>query len=245
MHFVCRLLIGTAILGGGTFDTATADEHLLLYFHQRPPYSWLDDSSNVVGVVAEPVEAAMRAAGVAFTWAALPSARQMEMVKRDEALACGLGWFKRPERLEFARFSAPVYRDRRMVIIARNTDARFIGAPSIDTLFRDGALTLLTKVGYSYGAAMDAKIAALDPPREVTSTDNRHMLDMIALNRADYMLMAAEEADHLLRGDSDIAAALASYQFEGAPEGEARYLMCSNMVPQALLDRFNAALAAP
>jgi polar amino acid transport system substrate-binding protein len=244
-HITMKRLIGAILFLLLVGDrSALADGHLLLYFHQRPPYSWLDDSSNVVGVVAEPAERALRKAGIHFSWAAMPSARQMETIKNNEEKACGVGWFKRPEREEFARFSQPIYHDRDMVIVARRADIRLRDDPSIETLFRDPDLTLLTKVGYSYGAVMDAKLAELRPRREETATDNLHMLDMIALGRADFTLMSAEEADHLLQIPGPTSNTLATYTFSGAPKGEERYLMCSKQVPQTMINAFNAALNA-
>lgn len=198
----------------------------------------------MVGVVAEPAAKALEAAGISFTWAAMPSARQMETIKKGDAAACGLGWFKRPDREEFALFSAPIYHDRRMVIVARLNDPRFLGDPNIEDLFKMKDLRLLTKTGYSYGAVMDEKIAANKPTRDETSTDNFHMLDMVALDRADFMLISAEEADYLLSQKRETASQLATFPFADAPDGEARYLMCTKMVPQDLLDRFNKALTA-
>lgn len=225
-------------------QSAAADENLTVYFHQRPPYSWLDDASNVVGVVAEPTAKALQLAGIDFTWAAMPSARQMETIKKGDAAACGLGWFKRPDREEFALFSAPIYHDRRMVIVARNNDPRFLGDPRIEDLFKMKELRLLTKTGYSYGATMDEKIATNKPTQDETSTDNFHMLDMVALDRADFMLISAEEADYLLGQKRETASQVTTYPFENAPDGEARYLMCTKLVPQDVLDRFNQALVA-
>lgn len=235
--FVLALFIWTGVSG------AAQAEDLIVYFHDRPPYSWRDSTGNMKGVVAEPAERALQSAGIAFKWELLPSARQMEVIKGNELGACGLGWFKRPEREAFARFSAPIYHDKRMIIIARSNDGRFLDQPQILTLFARKDLTLLTKVGYSYGSYVDAQLKSLAPMREETSTDNFHMLDMIALGRADYMLMSSEEAEYLLREHSPAVESLRDYPLLDAPEGEARYLMCTPRVPQSLIDRFNAALS--
>lgn len=224
----------------GAADVRADD--LTIFFHTRPPYSWRDEGGRLHGLVAEPAEQALAAAAIPYKWEELPSARQLETIKIGQVIACGLGWFKRPEREKFAHFSAPVYRDKRMLIIARENDTRFAGTPPISVLFGRKDLTLLTKVAYSYGAYMDGKLKALTPTRQETSTDNLHMLDMIALGRADYMLMSAEEADYVLASAGDTAKALTAYPFLDAPEGEARYLMCAKRVPQEWLDRFNAAL---
>lgn len=233
----------TAMIAGAM--NAARAEDLVVYFHERPPYSWRDASGEMHGLVAEPTEQALLAAKIAFKWEQLPSARQAEIIKGNGLAACGIGWFKRPERELFAAFSAPIYRDDRMVVIARRGDERFDGEPSLPSLFARRDIALLTKVGYSYGGYVDGQIKRLAPVFQETSTDNLHMLDMIALGRADYMLMSREEADYLLAGRSTTLGPLSAYRFMDAPAGEARYLMCSPRVPQSLLDRFNAALGKP
>lgn len=232
------LIVMATVVGAGQ---AQADD-LIIFFHDRPPYSWRDDSGKLQGLVVDPAEQALKAASIPFKWDEVPSARQMETIKLGEVAACGLGWFKRPDREVFARFSAPVYRDKKMVIIARRDETEFVGNRPIGTFFNLPNLILLVKTGYSYGAFMDAKIDTLNPKRLSTSTDNLHMLDMIALDRADYMLMSAEEAEFVLKRGSNTTNALMTYPFQDAPEGEARHLMCTKLVPQDLLDRFNAAL---
>jgi polar amino acid transport system substrate-binding protein len=142
---------------------AWAEDDLVIYFHQRAPYSAKQADGSVKGITADIVTQAMSVAGVPYRWEELPSARQMEVLKRDQGPACGLGWFKRPEREAFAKFTAAIYRDLPTIVVARASDGRFAGMPSIDALFADKTLTLLTKTGYSYGAELDKKIAAQKP----------------------------------------------------------------------------------
>jgi len=223
---------------------AFAEDPLVLFFHQRPPYAWADEANTVKGLVAEPAERALRQAGIDFSWVSMPSARQIETLKTNTVKACGVGWFQLPEREIFARFSAPLYRDRGIVIIAREDDARFNGNPPIDRLFGDPELILLTKIGYSYGAMLDAKVATLRPRQEKITDDDSHMLDLLAFDRADYLLMPSEEADYLLHARKDAGSKLATFTFADAPVVEERRLMCSKQVPQSLIDRFDAALGA-
>jgi len=242
-------LIRAALAAVVAFIAATgvvcAEDDLVIYFHQRPPYSAKQADGSVKGITADIVTQAMSVAGIPYRWEELPSARQMEVLKRDEDKACGLGWFKRPEREEFAKFSAAIYHDLPTIVVARATDQRFAGTPSIDALFADKSLTLLTKTGYSYGGEIDGKIATQKPNARADASDNRIMLGMVSRERVDYMIMAEEEAKDLLT-QSDIAGSgLAIYHLANPPAGEYRYLMCSKSVPDDLIARINQAITPP
>jgi uncharacterized protein (TIGR02285 family) len=225
--------------------SASADDALTLYYHERPPYSAKQPDGDVRGITADIVAEVMSTAGIAYHWEDLPSARQMEVIKRDEGMACGLGWFKRPDREAFAKFSAPIYHDLPTAVVARADDKRFAGSPSLDALFRDQSLTLLTKTGYSYGVEIDAKIADLKPNARADASDNRIMLGMVGKSRVDYMIMAEEEAKDLLSQAEFAQAGLAIYHLANPPVGEYRYLMCSQSVPDALIEKINAAIKPP
>ncbi len=234
------ILVSFAALAG-----AAAADDLVIYFHQRPPYSAKQADGSVKGITADIVTQAMSKVGIAYRWEELPSARQMEVLKRNESQACGLGWFKRPEREAFAKFTAAIYRDLPTIVVARAKDQRFAGNPSIDALFGDPSLTLLTKTGYSYGAEIDQKIADQKPKTRADAADNRIMLGMVSRERVDYMIMAEEEAKDLL-SQSDLAdAGLAIFHLANPPAGEFRYLMCSKSVPDDLIARINQAILPP
>jgi uncharacterized protein (TIGR02285 family) len=234
-----------AVLGLAALNAtpASADD-LTLYYHERPPYSTKQADGSVRGLLADIADQAMRSAGIAYHWEDLPSARQLEMIKRNEGEACGLGWFKRPEREGFAKFTLAIYHDLPTIVVARSDDPRFSGAPMIDALFRDKSLLLLTKTGYSYGAEIDAKLAADAPNLRRDPSDNRTMLVMISRKRVDYMIMAEEEAKDLLT-DPELGKAVAIYHLGDAPPGEYRYLMCSQSVPDDVIARINQAIKPP
>ena len=235
-------LAAIALLASGA--QAWGDD-LVIYYHERAPYSARQADGKVRGITADIVAQAMSAAGVPYRWEELPSARQMEVIKRDAAPACGLGWFKRPDRETFAKFSAAIYHDLPTIVVARAGDARFAGTPRIDVLFADKTLTLLTKTGYSYGAEIDGKIAAQKPNARADASDNRIMLGMVSKSRVDYMIMAEEEAKDLLSQADFADAGLAIYRLANPPAGEYRYLMCSKSVPDDVIARINRAITPP
>jgi uncharacterized protein (TIGR02285 family) len=237
-----RILLAAVLALVAFTGGAWAEDELVIYYHQRAPYSARQADGSVRGITADIVAKAMAAAGIPFRWEESPSARQMDVLQYDRVPACGLGWFKRPEREAFAKFSAAIYRDLPTIVLARAKDTRFAGMPSLDALFANKALTLLTKTGYSYGAVIDAKILAQKPKARADASDNRIMLGMVSRERVDYMIMAEEEAKDLLSQAEFADAGLAIYHLADPPEGEFRYLMCSKSVPDALITRINAAL---
>ena len=225
--------------------SAQAEDELTLYYHERPPYSAKQPDGSVRGITADIAAEALTVAGIPYRWENLPSARQMEVIKRAEGDSCGLGWFKRPDREGFAKFTAAIYHDLPTIVVARADDARFAGTPSIDALFADTALTLLTKTGYSYGTEIDGKIVAQKPNARADASDNRIMLNMVGKARVDYMIMAEEEAKDLLSQADFADAGLAVYHLANPPVGEYRYLMCSKSVPDAVIARINQAIKSP
>src|SRR5262249_18054259 len=108
-----------------TSGVARADDALILYYHERPPYSAKQPDGSVHGITADVAATALQAAGVTFRWADLPPARQLEVIRRGETRVCGLGWFKSPEREGFAKFTGPIYHDRPALVVARADDQRF------------------------------------------------------------------------------------------------------------------------
>lgn len=234
--------LGLAVLSGGV---AADEPSLTILFHVRPPYSELGAPAGVKGLLVAPIVRAMNKAELSAQWVEMPPARQTEEIKRAEAPVCGLGWFKRPEREAFAIFTAPIYQDKPSVVVARKDDPRFKSPATLQFLFADRSAKLIVKTGYSYGAVIDAWIQRLHPDSEETAVGNEAILNMIANGRRDYVIMAAEEAEYLLKRDAPFGETLQSVALTDAPEGEQRYLMCSKATPADTIARLNEALTDP
>jgi uncharacterized protein (TIGR02285 family) len=231
------------LIGLAASDAAAGEAHLTVLFHVRPPYAYYDAGQQVAGILAVPVSTALAKAGISADWVEMPPARQTEEIKRAKDAACGLGWFKRPEREAFAAFTDPIYRDRATIIVARKDDARFADGMSLEDSFQDASRTLIVKTGYSYGAEIDDWITKLQPHTQVSSSTNELLLGMLVQARGDYIIMAPEEAEDLLGSKAEFGSSLHAVQLSDAPDGELRYLMCSKATPAELITRFNKALA--
>jgi uncharacterized protein (TIGR02285 family) len=236
-------VLGLAAAATAAFLPARADHlPITIYFHVRPPYAEPGAPVGVKGLLVSPVIKALNEAGLEAQWVEMPPARQTEEIKRAVEPACGLGWFKRPDREEFAIFTAAIYKDRPSVIVTRKDDARFAAPAALERIFSDPRLKLLIKTGYSYGKIIDDWLQHYRPAAAESAGTNETMLNMNANSRNDYMIMAAEEADYLLERDAPLSAALHAITLNDAPEGEQRYLMCSKSVPADAIARLNAKL---
>lgn len=234
MHRAFRLLW---LVAGSA--TATA-QPLTLHYQERPPYSQMRVDGGVGGLVADPAADALARAGIPFTWALTPSQRQLALIQgADSDPQCGVGWFRSDERAALGRFSAPLYRDRPLAALMR-ADLAPPAETSAQALLADRRLRLLVKEGYSYGPRLDRQIAqsaSHGPAPQRTSVDPPQMARMLASGRADWMIVAPEEAQSLA------APGLRLVPLQDEPDGPTRHLYCSRAVPMAWMERIDRALS--
>jgi polar amino acid transport system substrate-binding protein len=216
---------------------AALAQTLTLHYQERPPYSSTQADGQVIGLVAAPAAAALERAGIAFRWALTPSQRQLALIQSGRGQHCGVGWFRTDERADKGQFSAALYRDHPLAALVRS-DAALPAGASAAALLQAGHLRLLVKDGYSYGPALDRLIAAQTVAPQRTSVDPPQMAQMLRSGRADWMIVAPEEAA-VLGGTG-----LRLHTLADAPQGSTRHLYCSTDVPTDWLARIDRALPA-
>jgi polar amino acid transport system substrate-binding protein len=231
--WLLSMMAGTAWAAVGD-----ADEPLTLHYQQRPPYSGLGANGAVQGLLVAPVENALRKAGLAFRWVQTPSNRQLALIQEGAGADCGLGWFRSTEREALGRFSAPIYRDKAWAALARPA-AALTEALSLREALASADVRVLTKEGYSYGTLVDAMLGAKGVRRVSTTAEASQMVPMLLAGRADWMLVAPEEADQLLALARVPAASLRLVTLRDLPAGAERHLYCNHAVPDAVLRRVN------
>ena len=223
--------------------SAAHGEALKILYEDRPPYYVTDDDGSVGGVVSARVDQALRKAAIAAVWLHRPSKRQIAAVKRGVDKVCTPGWFKNPERAAFAKFSAPVYRDRPQVIVFRADNAGRINHATLAALIADQNFILGAKDGYSYGDFVDGLIAARSPQMVRTTQNIGGMVQMLLARRFDYFIAAPEEFAVLSGAMGEAGGEIMSAELPDFPAGNRRYLMCSRKVADETIRRFNAALS--
>jgi polar amino acid transport system substrate-binding protein len=228
---------------------ALGTEPLLLLYNTRAPYMSPAADGGVTGLTADVAAYALRRARVPFKWVEVPSARQVFMIKENQIEVAGLGWYKNPERETFAKFSTALYQDKQIVVLARKDNPKFASIRTVEQLLSDRELTLLAKVGYSYGQFLDGQIAKLRPKTIAVTVENLNMIQMIDARRADYMFISPEEASVAIPLTGVRSADLQLLTPGDMPRGEKRYLMFSRMVSDetiklidTYIDEYNASL---
>lgn len=226
-------LLGTAASG--------QEEPLQVLFNQRPPYMRLDENGALVGLTASVVLYALEKAGVAYRLMELPSQRQMVQVQQNAGRIAAIGWFKNADREKFARFSRPLYQDKQIVVLARKDSAHPASKKTVGELLGDRKLSMLAKLGYSYGQFIDRKIAEYAPVKVEVSVENVSMIRMLYERRADYLFIAPEEASVVLAEAGYKPTEFQMITLSDMPLGEKRYLMYSPLVDErtiGLIDRY-------
>lgn len=225
--------------------SACADDtsaRVTLHYIQRPPYMTAT-GDGLTGLTGGPTFLAFKNAKIPFVLAETPFARQLHMLEINSGQDCMIGMFKKPEREVFARFTKPVYQDQPQVILtAAANEKRFARFASVTDLFNDKSMTLLVKLRYSYGVALDALIERYQPKVLATTDENLLMMKSIKLNQADYMFIAPEEAKVAIAAAGFVDSDFKQIRFKNMPDGEYRRIMCSKNVPDEIINKLNSAI---
>ena len=238
MGFISPLLA----IGVVAADVAAADGPITILIHERAPY-YVIESGQVGGIVAGPTADAFQAAGIEFAWREMASNRQLKFIEQNSEPVCATGWFKKPEREAFAKFTDAIYVDRPAVVLTRADNAGVIAHEAMTGILADATLRMGQKLGYSYGAFVDGAIAENGTPTVTTTQDNVGMVRMLLGRRFDYMIASFEEADGLIESVGAASADLIAVTMNDAPNGNARYILCSGRVDDGTIDALNEAIA--
>ncbi len=240
------VLVGRSILHDGAFDDHIADGEkerktnysLQLHFYERRPY-YIRYNDYVYGVIAQPIASMLNKMNISFNWVETPISKQLELIRENREPICAVGWFNTPERQEYAKFTRQIYRDGPLIALTRVMDRRIEDSGSLDRVLADSNLRLLLKNGYFYGSYVEDRLHEYNPSILKTNTSNIGMMEMVVNGRADYMLITEVEADDLLVHSSIDRNDFRKVHFKDVPLGNRRYLICSNMVGDDMIERIN------
>ena len=225
----------------GHAQSDRAGEPLAILYAERPPFNIAQPDGSVSGLVGAPAANALRAAGIAFTWEALPTNRSLYEVQANHRRVCGLGWYLTPERAQFARFSDPVSQDGPLVAVL----GRSYTGPhpaSFQALLNDGQPNFLLKAGALYTSGSTPLIDDTKIRVRWTSAGWPDIVQDVAEQHYDGTLLLEEEARYYIDNSVYKPGDLTMLRFPELPRGELRRLMCSKMVGEDTIRAINAAL---
>lgn len=251
---LCLLLLPLLLPDPALADTDTVAqassaprELAILAFH-RPPY-YTFDHGVPGGILVDAVRRVLDAANIPYHVTEMPPKRIVALFEQNAtAQACSPGWYRTREREQFARFSAPIYRNQPPAAVLRIDMAhRMDGARGLTALLATG-LRMVLRDGFSYGPALDEALARSRAPIYRSTAENAALLEMLASGRYDMTLMEQEEATELLRRSPRLLQTLQLVPLTGQNalpgQPQTRHLMCGRGVDEATMRRIDDAIAA-
>ncbi len=217
-----------------------AQEKITVNYNERPPYLVPGPDGAATGLTGTPAANAFKSAGIPVVWAKVPTTRQIAAVK-ESALHCAIGWFKTPEREQFAKFTKAIYRDKPWLVLANSSFALKDGIRLEEALSSKG-VRVLTKENFSYGPYIDGLLAKTKPNITVSNGTTSQMLQLINAKSVDFMFVSEEEADYLVEQAGLSMKNFRQVRFPDLPAGDKRYIMCSKQVPDEVIGKLNKAI---
>lgn len=214
---------------------------IILAYHERPPYYVTGEDNLLTGLVGGPARTAFQRSGLQFSIQRMPPGRQLNSIQNNTERICAVGWFKTPEREHYARFTWPLYQDKSSSMLTRADIELSSPNPTIHEVFATADLRLLTKQGYSYGEYIDSALQQTPPAIVTTNGSTGKMLEMIAAGKADYAVMATEEAEDAIV-TSGMPEIFRLVELRDVPQGNKRHIMCSRQVEPEEISRLNSAI---
>ena len=217
-------------------------EPLTVSYLERPPY-YYTQRGKAAGTLIELASEIFNDAGIEISFKPMPPKRIMRIIRGNSAPHCSVGWFKKPEREEFAKFSLPFYRNRPITLLTSADRTSFFASyQTLREVFSDDTLVMATISSFSYGPYIDELIKELPPKIHEIPGERIQLVRLIKKGRASYLLTAPEETEMLVKSAGFSQSAFVSIPLKDIPVGNKRYLMCSKKVSDKVIERFNRSL---
>jgi len=221
--------------GGGT---------LLVVHLEFPPYYYTTSTGQPEGFLLRKTANILRVAGIKPRFQSMPAKRILQLMRSEEPV-CSIGWFRTPQREQYAQFSRPIYRNKPLeVLYLISNEGIWHNRHALADILADRSISLGVLEGYSLGTAVDEAIARTRPGMARVNGDYAQLVRMLAMERFDCILVAPEEKDSLIRVNGLPPDIFASRPLPDIPSGNERHLMFSRGVPADVVERINLAIEA-
>jgi polar amino acid transport system substrate-binding protein len=213
-------------------------QKITLHYVDRPPYAISQPDSDPTGVVAEPAALVFKKAKIPFGWAKTPTNRQFKIIKEDKGLDCALGMEQTPSRLEFSKFTEPLYISQPFVAIMRPEIKEKKGITLKEMLAK---YSILVKKNYTMGDNLTALVMA-SPKHIMTSVQSVQMVQMVAIGRGDFMMISNDEVEYYLDKGILNPKSIRIMKLADVDIRFTRRLMCSKSVDDKVIEKLNAVI---
>jgi hypothetical protein len=217
------------------FAFAQPEAPLTIHYVERPPYAIIQPNGEPTGFVATPTAGVLRKAQIPFVWAKTPVNRQFAIIKENTGRDCTLGMEQTPSRSHFAKFTEPLYISQPLVAILHPSVREKKGVTIRQLLQK---YSILVKENYTLGDDLTALVMK-SPKKQLTSSESMQMVQMIALDRADFMMISNDEVEYYINQGILNPKGIRLMELPDAKKRFTRRLMCSLKVDDATIQKIN------
>ena len=238
-----RLFISVFIILSAFIPLQAIAEPLTVSYFERPPYYFTSKAGFAEGFLVERTKKILQTANIESQFISLAPNKINYILRYAATPHCSIGWFKKPERELFAKFSEPIYQNKPLVLLTtREKQEQISHNKTLAQIFSNKQLVFARMGSFSYGTYVDQLLVKLTPRSQFYSKRQTELLQSLHTNQASYMLVAPEEIQQMI-----IAANLPEDEFvtmtlDEIPNGNFRYLMCGQTVSDHLIEQLNSAI---
>jgi len=223
---------------------AAEDAPLQLYYYERPPFHYTDESGHATGQFVERTALILHRAGLRFEWVRMPANRILATLRSVATPACSPGWYSTPERRADFWLSKAMLHDKPLIALLR---ADFAVPPGVTAtaFFQMPSMRLLLKQNFSQGSYMNALIERMpDSQVQRVAAEVPAMVQMLKANRADAIITTEVEAALFVREAGFSMSEFQMVHFPDTPDNEYRYIVCSQSIPTRIRTRIDDAIVS-
>ena len=215
---------------------------LTISYFERPPY-YFTEQGQAAGFLIDLSRKIFQDAGIDVTFRSLPPARIIQTIKKAKTPHGSIGWFKKPEREKFAKFSLPIYQNQPIVLLtSKRLEKFFIHYDTLQQVFSDKTLIIGQMGSFSYGSFVDELLTRILPKRLTIATQQSTLLKLIDRGRISYILVAPEEIPNLINSANLTQSDFYTHTLRDIPCGNIRYLIFSQAVSDEVIDKINLSI---
>ncbi|APJ03258.1 hypothetical protein AXG55_04810 [Silvanigrella aquatica] len=226
---------------------------ITIYYEERPPYFILDSSKQKIvdGIAFKKVNKILTDSKVKYEYEQIPIIRSLQNIKDNKIPCCVTYTYKNKMREEYARFTLPYLKDKRLVIITKKNNEKLKGANNLIEILSDNNITPILKVGYTYGTSVTGilqkyrgySIFNLNDQKNknivMTSQIQEDILKKLLENEGDFTLMPLNEFQYYIQTNPNFSDILTYKTIPESTEEIYRHFMCSKKVKIIDISKMN------
>jgi uncharacterized protein (TIGR02285 family) len=237
-----KILLCLALIAAGVRAFGQDNLTVNLLYNERPPYHYTDENGKVVGLLADIANKVFAVEGIPYRWKLTPVNRIMKVLSDNSGVDCAVGWYKTPEREEFAAYTLPIYVELPTVGVARSDTAIPERIAARELLSRPD-IRLLLKQGLNYGDYLTVLIDKMPAGQVQRISDEMPiLLKMLVARRANLTVLTSEELSTVIKQAGFTESDFKIIRFPDLKKGMSRHIMCSRNVPPEILKKLDAAI---